>query len=733
MASLVVNSTSDAADTAPGVNTLRLAIIYANTFTTGTPIISFDPTAFQVPETIQLSSTLPDLSDTAVRIDIFGPGASLLSIQGGGASSNYRAFTIDAGVQAIISELTIEDFTVQGNGGGIDNNGGVLTISSVTFAGNSATSGGGFYNSGTASSDDAVFTDNHATSGGGIDNDQIITIIGTTFAGNTATGRGGGLSSNGPGLDMVDCTLRGNTATEGGGALLDVPSPGPGIVANCTFTGNAATQSGGGLANHGAASLTNCTVSGNTAGSGGGAGVYNIGSLSLLNCTVSKNSGGTLGGSGLFDTAGTATLLDTIVAGNTNSAQNPNDIGGGVSVSPASSFNLVGPGGSGDIPTGSGTGNIILTSLAGLELAPLGSYGGPTETMALLPGSTAIGAGHTGSGIPDTDQRGESRTGHVDIGAFQSQGFLLIPTSASTPQSAVVGNKFANALSLTVKANDSIEPVDGGVVYFAVPSTGASALLSADMATITGGAASVTATANSWFGSYAVTVSAAGAPSAGFALTNNEGQSLEVTTASDVVNPLDGLTSLREAIAFANSEPGPHTITLDPAVFGKSARTILLTAGPLIISDPAMTTIRGPGVKLLTIRGAGNGPVFDVAKGALSLSGLTISGGRAVLGGGVLNTGTLELAHVAIRHNSALIGGGLFNKGTATLRDVTFTRDHAVEGGAAVNFGSMTVSHVTMRNDSARVGRGLFSGRHAKFTRGLRPRSVVGGQLSVDR
>ena len=34
-------------------------------------------------------------------------------------------------------------------------------------------------------------------------------------------------------------------------------------------------------------------------------------------------------------------------------------------------------------------------------LAPLGDYGGPTETMALLPGSPAIDAGVTGDGHPD--------------------------------------------------------------------------------------------------------------------------------------------------------------------------------------------------------------------------------------------------------------------------------------------------------------------------------------------
>ena len=46
--------------------------------------------------------------------------------------------------------------------------------------------------------------------------------------------------------------------------------------------------------------------------------------------------------------------------------------------------------------------------VATLGLAPLGDYGGPTQTMALLPGSPAIDAG-TSIGALATDQRGVTR------------------------------------------------------------------------------------------------------------------------------------------------------------------------------------------------------------------------------------------------------------------------------------------------------------------------------------
>ena len=122
-----------------------------------------------------------------------------------------------------------------------------------------------------------------------------------------------------------------------------------------------------------------------------------------------------------------STLTDTIVAGNTNPSD-ASDIGG---TNVSGSYNLIGTGGSGGLVNGV-NGNIVLTSLTDLGLAPLGNYGGPTQTMALLPGSPAIGAGviadYPGTTTPiTTDQRGEPLDSpNPDIGAFQTQGSTLI-------------------------------------------------------------------------------------------------------------------------------------------------------------------------------------------------------------------------------------------------------------------------------------------------------------------
>jgi fibronectin-binding autotransporter adhesin len=263
----------------------------------------------------------------------------------------------------------------------------------------------------------------------------------------TDTNVSGSLTVTGPGANLL--TVNGNHASR----VFDV-SGGTAAISGLTITGGSA-QSGGGLYDeNGTISLTNVTVSGNSAsgaygGLGGGLFVGNDGgAVSVINCTVSGNSASNQGG-GLIIYGGTVSLTNTIVAGQT--------AGGDVTGPYTGTNNLIG-------------GDPLL--------APLGNYGGSTQTMPLLPGSPVIGGG-TATGAPATDQRGVDRTGHVDIGAFQSQGFTLTPISASTPQSAPINTAFGNGLTVTVRANDPQEPVAGGVITFNAPSSGASANLSA--------------------------------------------------------------------------------------------------------------------------------------------------------------------------------------------------------------------------------------------------------------
>src|SRR5262245_29219321 len=73
----------------------------------------------------------------------------------------------------------------------------------------------------------------------------------------------------------------------------------------------------------------------------------------------------------------------------------------------------------------------------------------------------------------------------------------------------------------------------------------------------------------------------------------------------------DGSTgTLRWAIGQANKGNGADTITFS-SLFN-APQTITLTQGPLALTDPATTTIAGPGANLLTVSGGGKSRVFDI-------------------------------------------------------------------------------------------------------------------------
>jgi hypothetical protein len=75
-------------------------------------------------------------------------------------------------------------------------------------------------------------------------------------------------------------------------------------------------------------------------------------------------------------------MTDTIVAGNTGSG-GAADIGGPDPSGVTGTYNQIGAGSSGGIQGGS-DGNIVLTSLIDLGLAPLGNYGGPSHGRRVL-------------------------------------------------------------------------------------------------------------------------------------------------------------------------------------------------------------------------------------------------------------------------------------------------------------------------------------------------------------
>jgi len=359
---------------------------------------------------------------------------------------------------------------------------------------------------------------------------------------------------------------------------------------NATFGGAGGSARGGGLnASAGILSLTNSTIVDNNVASGGA-------------------------GGGLDVEAGMVTIANTIVALNTNgigSGAPADDIAG--TVSSASAYNLIGTGGSGGLVNGV-NGNQVGVANPGLDPNGLQNNGGPTQTIALLPGSPAIGTGSnniSGVTVPTTDQRGVARPhDRIDIGAFEDRGFTLRVVAGSNPQSTTVNTAFANPLAVTVTSPYG-EPVAGGIISFTVTplGNGASATLSASDATIAAdGQASVTATANGNSGHYSVTASAAGAEVlARFKLTNvaarggsaAAGASRATQTAATQTAAL-GLGLRRADPAMDPPSPGTRQV---PAALGQATT---LAAGALTVSS---ATGSGSAPVAVPFRNGTGGPV----------------------------------------------------------------------------------------------------------------------------
>ncbi|MGP8259228.1 MAG: MBG domain-containing protein [Acidobacteriaceae bacterium] len=397
----VVNTTTDDATgvaancpanpSTTGAGNCGLRDALAAALATGSGNITFDSTVFAasnstVANTITLTSggTLTIPSNTTITGPTTGSGATLtnlVTVSGGGSSSDFPVFTINSGVTAAaIANLNITNGYTTGNGGGIYNN-GTLTVTSSTFANNSAGEyGGGIYNVGTLRVTGSTFSDNTGTFGGAIINySGTLTVTGSTFANNSAGEDAGGIYNNAT-LTLTNSTIAGNSATYGGGIYLGA----------------------------GTATIANDILSGNTATSG----------ADCIGFCPTSDSGG----------------------------------------------NII------------GVSNNATINSAAVDLAPLGSYGGPTQIMIPLPGSAAICAGlvaNIPSGVT-TDQRGEPNTNTtyadytppsaacVDAGAVQTNYALNF--TAQQPSNVAPGTAMSPAPIVTLTESGTVFTAGSGTV-----------------------------------------------------------------------------------------------------------------------------------------------------------------------------------------------------------------------------------------------------------------------------
>ncbi len=304
-------------------------------------------------------------------LTIQGPGANQLTISGNHASRVFHTVT-----DVTLSGLSITNGSAADFGGGVFHENGTLTVTKCVILGNAATGsnsrGGGVYAGASLVLKDSTVSKNSAANGSGIYNENEYY---------------GGIN-NDVSMIISRSTIDHNTASVGGGGIY-TRNYGT-LIGNTTIAYNSAPAGGGVYIDIGGAepgpSFLQCTVTGNSANPNSGGGIYiavsanNFDAYFLENSIVAfQQSGGNIIGNNVFYSIGGSIFTD-----------DPN-----------------------------------------LNLDPNGlqDNGGPTKTIALLSGSSAIDAGTPASGPSDVgidgstikDQRGGVRPvgNGPDVGAYE--------------------------------------------------------------------------------------------------------------------------------------------------------------------------------------------------------------------------------------------------------------------------------------------------------------------------
>ncbi len=288
------------------------------------------------------------------------------------------------------------------------------------------------------------------------------------------------------------------------------------------------------------------------------------------------------------------------------------------------------------------------------DIGVLSDNGGDTFTHALLIGSAAINAGST-PGAPTIDQRGYTRVGATDIGAYEfAAGPIIVDTTADT----VDGN------TTSVWALFDNKGLDG-------------------------------------FISLREAILAVNAGAGGDTISLGAG-TYTFTAAADY-----------EDLAVS----GDLDITKDVTIIGAGAATTIIDAadidrvfdvhnGTVMIQD--LTMLDGDA-------GAENGGGIRIFNGATTdLVSVDIISNMAVSGGGIHSAGSLTLTDVTVDDNDATWGGGIsIDDGSVTLDRVTISNNTSSNnGGGFYNFGvAASLANVTIsgNSSSSNSGGGLWT------------------------
>ena len=586
---------------------------------------------------------------------------------------------------------------------------GAALASQITISGDSDNNGTGnvrvlLINTGvTVTLDSLVITKGINSSGGGIRSSGMLTVTNSTFSGNSSGG-GGGIFNSGGTLTVTNSTFSGNSVTGGAGG--GIRSSGTLMVTNSTFSGNSATGRGGGIE-------------------------HNTGTLTVTNSTFSGNSAST--GGSIFTNGGTIHYANTIIA---NSPSGGDCVNTGTIVT--NTNNLV-------------EDNTCSPSLSGdPNLGSLASNGGPTQTIALLPGSIAINAGDnttcTVSPISNLDQRGIARPNgpHCDIGAYE-----YVDNSAPTIVSFTVTSS-TNSLNIPItafSASDDVAVAGYLITESSTPPLAGDANWTASAPTsytVSGGgsyslypwAKDALDNVSAVYGSPAsVTVDVTGPTVDSFAVTSptsNLAIPITAFTASDDIGVTGYKITESSALPSAGdsgwmaSAPTEYTVassgsyTLYPwakdaignvsAVYSSPAAVTVCVSGPITVTSSADS---GAGSLRQAIADACAGATIDFAP---ALSGATIHlASTLTISKNLTIDGSALASQITISGDSNDDGTGdvgvfhIDSNKTVSLNSLVITKGAASSVGGGIYIvlgGTLTITNSTFSDNSAYDGGG---------------------------
>ena len=597
---------------------------------TGTPVSSNDDLDITSAITIQGNGATIQRSTTAT-----------CNLNGTADPGEFRIFEVHSGATLTLQNITVRNGCADGSGG--DGNGGAIAVS------------------GTLTMQSSTVSQSRARGvGGGIDATGSVTLTGSTVTQNQAYGEGGGIKSAGP-LVISNSTIANNVANadnngfDAGGGVHHSFS-GTVTITDSTISGNSAsTGSGGGIFNaSGTATLTNSTISGNSAIVGSGI-VNDMGAtLNASFVTVANNTGGPGVRNLWFQSgSGTINIKNSIVADNP-AGNCANDSG--------ATFNSQG----GNFASDNSCPGF--TQSSSLNLQPLANNGGPTQTHALGAGSAAIDAAadcnlsNPPGGTASTDQRGVARPqgSQCDAGAFEravSATFTVTTTADTVDANPGNGNCADTSNACSLRAAIMEANALGGNPHTIVLQNGQTYTLSLD-------------------GDGGGHASDSGA--------NND--DLDITSAITIQG--NGATIQRSTTATCNLNG-----TADPGEF----RIFEVHSGAALTLQNV--TVRDGCADESSSPNDVGGGIFNNS-GTLTITNSTISGNSAAAGGGIANAflgATLTITNSTISGNSAGNGSGIVNGFGATLNASFITVANNTGGSGLLNvfsafFGSGTIN-----------------------------------------